>query len=113
MHNRLVAKEHRKKSPENMTRPIPAAPGPASLETGFAEGRSGVSAILALWFWRWRLRRKMERELIRLTPEMLKDLGLTREEARAMAATPFWRGLTTQPAKTPQPSRSITKSNAK
>ena len=43
---------------------------------------------------RWSLfwcRRHTRKALLRLTPEQLKDVGLTREQAREEGLKPFWR----------------------
>lgn len=44
-----------------------------------------------LWIARFLERRRMLREVDGFTDEMLRDLGMTRAEARATARTPFWR----------------------
>jgi uncharacterized protein YjiS (DUF1127 family) len=44
-----------------------------------------------LWIARFLERRRMLREVDGFTDEMLRDLGMTRAEARAAARTPFWR----------------------
>ncbi|WP_035522941.1 hypothetical protein [Hoeflea sp. BAL378] len=53
----------------------------------------GVLATLRLWRARIAERRRMMDEVEGFTDEMLRDLGLTRRQARAVARTPFWRGF--------------------
>ena len=53
----------------------------------------GVLATLRLWRARIAERRWMIDEVEGFTDEMLRDLGLTRRQARAIARTPFWRGF--------------------
>ena len=50
-------------------------------------------ALIRLWSHRYIERHKMRRDLPSLTPENLKDFGLTRAEAEELANTPFWRPL--------------------
>ncbi|MGB0721007.1 MAG: DUF1127 domain-containing protein [Gammaproteobacteria bacterium] len=45
------------------------------------------SALLALWVQRHRQRRR----LTRLDERLLADIGVSRQQARAEAAKPFWR----------------------
>ena len=39
----------------------------------------------------WQARARQRRQLAQLEDHRLKDLGLTREEAMAQAAKPFWK----------------------
>lgn len=45
------------------------------------------AAIVAVWYRRWRSRR----ELARLDPVLLRDLGITRDQALDEAGKRFWR----------------------
>ena len=45
-----------------------------------------IRATLGLW----RERARQRTHLAELSPEMLKDVGISREAARAEAARPFW-----------------------
>ncbi|MBC3205926.1 MULTISPECIES: DUF1127 domain-containing protein [unclassified Pseudomonas] len=45
---------------------------------------------LSLWGLFWH-RRHTRKALLTLTPEQLKDVGLTREQAREEGLKPFWR----------------------
>lgn len=62
--------------------PSPAAPPPLS--------RLLVATALVLA--RWEERRRSRLALERLTPQQLRDIGLTPGAAEAEAARPFWRG---------------------
>lgn len=53
--------------------------------------KSGLFPRLSLWAERYRQRRRWARELPGFTDEMLKDFGLTRQEAHAIAHRPFWK----------------------
>lgn len=46
-----------------------------------------------LWLERFLERRRMARDAESFTDEMLRDFGLSRREARAIARTPFWRAI--------------------
>jgi uncharacterized protein YjiS (DUF1127 family) len=52
---------------------------------------ASIGATLTLWLKRHRDRRRMRQDLPRLTDEMLKDLKLTRKQAKEIAGRPFWR----------------------
>lgn len=67
-----------------------------------APERPRLLAMLRLWTRRWRQRRHMRRELTELSESELRDLGLTFSEAKAIAATPFWRDERVLPAKSPR-----------
>ena len=45
-------------------------------------------AVLAT---KWSLRSRSRKQLHRLTPEQLADIGLSRHQAEAEATLPFWR----------------------
>lgn len=53
---------------------------------------AGLMFAAALTLALWDMRARSRRALAALPPERLDDLGLTRTEARAEAAKPFWRG---------------------
>jgi len=50
-------------------------------------GRSGAIALIAFWLERSRSRRA----LAGLNDHELRDVGLTRQQARRESALPFWR----------------------
>ncbi|MGH6946107.1 MAG: DUF1127 domain-containing protein [Kiloniellales bacterium] len=54
------------------------------------ERRSGLSALLA-WAWLYLQRRRQRRVLAELPDHLLKDIGITRREARMEARRPFWK----------------------
>ncbi|MGJ4893831.1 DUF1127 domain-containing protein [Bradyrhizobium oligotrophicum] len=49
------------------------------------------ASLLRLWWERWRERRRFARELPRIADEVLRDYGLTRDEARRLCRRPPWR----------------------
>lgn len=51
-------------------------------------GKSRVVELLALWIGR----RRQRRALAALDDHLLRDLGLTREDAVRESGKPFWRG---------------------
>jgi uncharacterized protein YjiS (DUF1127 family) len=51
--------------------------------------RLGGAAARAVWFWMERSRQR--RALAELDDRLLRDIGLTRDEARRECASPFWR----------------------
>jgi uncharacterized protein YjiS (DUF1127 family) len=51
--------------------------------------RLGSAAARAVWFWTERSRQR--RALAELDDRLLRDIGLTRDEARRECANPFWR----------------------
>jgi len=53
-------------------------------------GLARLRDLLATWRERTRLRRALRRMLTR-TPHLIDDIGLTRRQAEAEAAKPFWR----------------------
>lgn len=66
------------------------APLPRS-GSSWSTAQSGLAAILqALLAWHDRARQR--RGLLQLSDHMLRDVGLSRAEARCEAAKPFWRG---------------------
>jgi len=72
-------------------RPLFTAPLGAALD------RARDAAVRALWVLDdalgvWRHRHVTRRELRGLPPHMLRDIGLTPEDARREADKPFWRG---------------------
>lgn len=48
--------------------------------------------IAAARLWSWYLRARQRRELLWLDERLLRDIGITAEEARREAVKPFWRG---------------------
>ncbi len=64
---------------------------------GAAIDRARAATVRALWaldevLGVWRHRHATRRELRDLPPQMLRDIGLTPEDARREADKPFWRG---------------------
>jgi uncharacterized protein YjiS (DUF1127 family) len=51
--------------------------------------RHGGAAVRMIWFWIERSRQR--RALAELDDRLLRDIGLTRDEARRECANPFWR----------------------
>jgi uncharacterized protein YjiS (DUF1127 family) len=51
--------------------------------------RLGGAAVRAVWFWIERSRQR--RALAELDDRLLRDIGLTRDEARREFASPFWK----------------------
>jgi uncharacterized protein YjiS (DUF1127 family) len=51
--------------------------------------RFGRAAVRAVWFWMERSRQR--RALAKLEDRLLRDIGLTRDEARRESSTPFWK----------------------
>jgi uncharacterized protein YjiS (DUF1127 family) len=51
--------------------------------------RLGGAAARAAWFWMERSRQR--RALAQLDDHLLRDIGLTRDEARSECANPFWK----------------------
>jgi uncharacterized protein YjiS (DUF1127 family) len=51
--------------------------------------RLGGAAVRAVWFWNERSRQR--RALASLDDRLLRDIGLTRDEARRECANPFWK----------------------
>ena len=49
----------------------------------------GSAALRAIWFWRERSRQR--RALAELDDRLLRDIGLTRDEARRESSSPFWK----------------------
>lgn len=47
--------------------------------------------ITAARLWSWYLRARQRRELLWLDERLLRDIGITADEARREAAKPFWR----------------------
>lgn len=64
-----------------------ALPSPAALPP-----LSRLLVATALVLARWEDRRRSRLALERLTPQQLRDIGLTPGAAEAEAARPFWRG---------------------
>lgn len=52
--------------------------------------RPGGRILAALL--RWRERARQRRQLLEMSDHMLRDIGITRADARAEAERPFWRG---------------------
>ncbi|VVQ09548.1 hypothetical protein PS918_05100 [Pseudomonas fluorescens] len=64
------------------------------LETGQKDNARHGSMRKALSLSRWDLfwhRLNTRKALLGLTPEQLKDIGMTREQAREEGLKPFWR----------------------
>ena len=58
---------------------------------GLSHGRWGpLSSLLALLLL-WQTRASQRSHLAELDPRLLADMGLTRKQAEAEAAKPFWR----------------------
>lgn len=53
---------------------------------------SRLVVTLALTVAAWELRHRSRKQLNRLSPVLLRDIGLDPEKATAEAAKPFWRG---------------------
>lgn len=73
--------------------PGPRRPAlPAALVELVARGGSpaGLRDLPAVWVERSRFRRALAR-LLKRTPHLIDDIGLTREQAEAEVAKPFWR----------------------
>ena len=51
--------------------------------------RLGGAAVRAVWFWMERSRQR--RALAELDDRLLRDIGLTRDEARRESSSPFWK----------------------
>jgi uncharacterized protein YjiS (DUF1127 family) len=51
--------------------------------------RLGSAAVRVVWFWMERSRQR--RALSELDDRLLRDIGLTRDEARREGANPFWK----------------------
>jgi uncharacterized protein YjiS (DUF1127 family) len=51
--------------------------------------RLGGATMRAVWFWMERSRQR--RALADLDDRLLRDIGLTRDEARRECANPFWK----------------------
>ena len=51
--------------------------------------RLGGAAVRAVWFWIERSRQR--RALAELDDRLLRDIGLTRDEARRESSSPFWK----------------------
>jgi uncharacterized protein YjiS (DUF1127 family) len=51
--------------------------------------RFGGAAVRAVWFWLERSRQR--RALAELDDHLLRDIGLTRDEAQRECANPFWK----------------------
>lgn len=66
-------------------RPNGAAPGLPRPDRWLAYLRDAAVAVK-----RWRDRRRSRRALAELDDDLLKDIGLTRAEARRESAKPFW-----------------------
>jgi uncharacterized protein YjiS (DUF1127 family) len=49
----------------------------------------GCAAVRVVWFWMERSRQR--RALAELNDRLLRDIGLTRDEARRECANPFWK----------------------
>ncbi|WP_420408610.1 DUF1127 domain-containing protein [Hoeflea sp.] len=74
-----------------ITRMLTEACRPSETRPAPLEQPRGAATTLRLWVARFIERRRMLREVNGFTDEMLRDLGMTRAEARAVARTPFWQ----------------------
>jgi uncharacterized protein YjiS (DUF1127 family) len=59
------------------------------LEAG--QGRTLAAPASSRWNLFWH-RRHTRKALLEMTPEQLKDIGLSAEQARQEGVKPFWRG---------------------
>ncbi|WP_316205409.1 MULTISPECIES: DUF1127 domain-containing protein [unclassified Bradyrhizobium] len=50
-----------------------------------------TKSVVRVWWERWLERRRFARQLPWMADEVLKDYGLTREQARWLCRRPFWR----------------------
>ncbi|AUQ66682.1 DUF1127 domain-containing protein [Phaeobacter inhibens] len=50
-----------------------------------------LAVSFAVLVTKWAVRQRTRQALRQLPPELLKDVGLTREEARHQGTLPFWR----------------------
>ncbi|ATG39460.1 DUF1127 domain-containing protein [Phaeobacter piscinae] len=50
-----------------------------------------VAVSFAVLVTKWTVRQRTRQALRQLPPELLKDVGLTREDARHQGTLPFWR----------------------
>ena len=72
-----------------MARTIPLRSPDHRLDTRSAQTRvTGFVALVNAWHGRWRARRSLHR----LPDHLLRDIGLSRDEAQREAVKPFWRG---------------------
>lgn len=70
---------------------LPPLSAPAlGLERFWSSARRALAAILELPFV-WRERARQRRALLRMSDRMMDDIGISRSEALAEAAKPFWR----------------------
>lgn len=54
-------------------------------------GRPSLGVIRWSWLWSWHERWRQRRILEEMEAHRLKDIGLSRAQARYEAAKPFWR----------------------
>lgn len=74
--------------PHQAARPgMPVGPADASRRHG---GPATLRSIVASWGARIRHRRMLER-MLKYNPHLIDDIGLTRRQAEAEIAKPFWR----------------------
>ncbi|WP_293573505.1 DUF1127 domain-containing protein [Phaeobacter sp.] len=50
-----------------------------------------VAVAFAVLVTKWSVRRRTRQTLASLTPDQLKDIGVSRQEAHYQATLPFWR----------------------
>ena len=62
----------------------------AGVAQGHAQAQAQTGATLTVRWQRFCRRLSTRRALLRLTPEQLKDIGLSPEQARREALRPFW-----------------------
>ena len=81
MNDMLGTAPHRAAWPGPVTRPACVARRPAGL--------AALRSLVATWRERIRLRRALAR-MAKANPYLIDDIGLTRREAEAEIAKPFW-----------------------
>ena len=67
---------------------VMASCGVPSWHHGSLTRLAGAAAVAV---WSWMERSRQRRALAQLDDHLLRDIGLTRDEARREWATPFWR----------------------
>ena len=70
---------------------VPAVANSGSPVLGMVSAARGVVIALFDHVLDWQERSAQRRQLLRLDDHALKDVGLTRSEARREASKPFWR----------------------
>ncbi|MCB1938194.1 MAG: DUF1127 domain-containing protein [Rhodocyclaceae bacterium] len=72
----------------SLTHPARLAP---LAQSAHRDSRPGLLATVLRTLRLWAGRHRQRRQLAALDAHLLKDIGLTREQARAVADKPFWR----------------------